>query len=192
MRSNTAGPLETLATPIAQAAAQFQSLPLLEKNRRRAGGGAGLIAFCLYAVIAAPGLVFAHWIPPALGAAALAYGLLRFVVGVRGALGPRDIMDGFWHGVFIVVCAGLLWCAYLPADWGGWAITINILLRGLYIAGIVSSTVRGWLALRGMPTARLDEVRTQQAHGSARDATPAEAAAKLGDNTPRPQRQFQS
>jgi hypothetical protein len=209
--SQPQGPLSAVAEPLARTAAVWQSLPLLEKNRRRVGGGAGLIVFCIYVAVEfkrASGMSLGDllrspfvmakapaefWAPYAIWGAALVYGVLRLVVGLRGARGPRDIMDGFWHFAFVAGDGALLWWkVYLPADWGGWTWPVNELLGGLYIAGIVSSTLRGWLAWRGMGWAnkRLRAVERQQAHGRAREATPAEAAARLGSEAASPARQF--
>ena len=190
MPSQPQGPISALVTPIAEAVAQHHALPPHEKNLARASGGAGLIAFCLYALIRAAPVIFGDWIPFAIWAGLLAFGALWLFVGIKGSAGPRDIMNAFWSVVIVVVVLGLmLWGIYLPDDW----LVANFLLQGLYIAMIASGLVRLWLAARGLPGVKLEEVRAQQAHGRARDATETEAAAKLNENAaPRPQRQFRS
>jgi hypothetical protein len=145
---------------------RYAARPPLRKNLFRAGGGAGLIAFCLYipfelnvrggisvanmtlALIRAPMTPTEIWIPIAVWAAALAFGLLWFVVGVKGARGARDVMQAFWALILTGIFAALLWWgAYLPRDW----VLANYFLQGLYIAGIVGSFVRFWLSVRGLP-----------------------------------------
>lgn len=181
------GPLSAIAQPIAEAIAQHNALPPDQKNRARAAGGAGLIAFCLYALIAAPGVLFGGWIAFAIWAALLGFGALWLYVGMRAAIGPRDIMAAFWSGVGIVFFTGLMVAgAYLPADW----LVVNFLLKGFYIGSAASCAMRLYLAVRGMPRGTLDAVRAQQAHGRARAATEAEAAARLGSEPAAPARQF--
>src|ERR1700689_5907962 len=101
------GPLSAIVAPIAEAIAQHNALPPDEKNRARASGGAGLIAFCLFALIAAPRLVFSGLIVFAIWAALAGLGALWLYVGVRASFGPRDIMAAFWSGVGILVFLGL-------------------------------------------------------------------------------------
>ena len=181
------GPLSAIAAPIAEAIAQHNALPPDQKNRARASGGAGLIVFCLYALITAPHLVFSGLIVLAIWAGLAAFGALWLYVGVRAAIGPRDIMAAFWSGVGILFFLGLMvFGAYLPNDW----LLTNFLLKGLYIGSAAASAMRLYLAVRGMPGGSLEQVRAQQAHGSAREATQAEAAARLGEQPTARDRQF--
>jgi hypothetical protein len=181
------GPISAIVAPIADAIAQHNALPPDEKNRARASGGAGLIAFCLFALIASPRLVFSGLIVFAIWAGLAAFGALWLYVGVRAAIGPRDIMAAFWSGVGILFLLGLMvFGAYLPNDW----LLTNFLLKGLYIGSAAASAMRLYLAVRGMPGGSLEQVRAQQAHGSAREATQAEAAARLGEQPAARERQF--
>ena len=181
------GPISAIVAPIAEAIAQHNALPPDQKNRARASGGAGLISFCLYALITAPRLVFGGLIVLAIWAALAAFGALWLYVGVRASIGPRDIMAAFWSGVGILFFLGLMvFGAYLPNDW----LLTNFLLKGLYIGSAAASAMRLYLAVRGMPGGSLEQVRAQQAHGSAREATQAEAAARLGEQTAARDRQF--
>lgn len=181
------GPISAIVAPIADAIAQHNALPPDEKNRARASGGAGLIAFCLFALIASPRLVFSGLIVFAIWAALAGFGALWLYVGVRAAIGPRDIMAAFWSGVGILFFLGLMvFGAYLPNDW----LLTNFLLKGLYIGSAAASAMRLYLAVRGMPGGSLEQVRAQQAHGSAREATQAEAAARLGEQQAARDRQF--
>ena len=181
------GPISAIVAPIADAIAQHNALPPDEKNRARASGGAGLIAFCLYALITAPRLVFGGLIVFVIWAALAAFGALWLYVGVRASFGPRDIMAAFWSGVGILFFLGLMvFGAYLPNAW----LLANFLLKGLYIGSAAASAMRLYLAVRGMPGGSLEQVRAQQAHGSAREATQAEAAARLGEQTAARDRQF--
>jgi hypothetical protein len=187
---------------------RYAARPPLKKNLFRAGGGAGLITFCVYVAVefeAAMGLTAGQllhgsqalpaappevwWVPRAAWVTVLAFGLLWFVVGVKGARGARDVMQAVWALILTGIFAALLWWgAYLPRDW----VLVNFLLHGIYIAGMVGSLVRFWLSVRGLPGVKLEAVKAQQAHGRARDATETEAAAKLNENAaPRPPRQFQ-
>jgi hypothetical protein len=181
------GPISAIVAPIADAIAQHNALPPDEKNRARASGGAGLIAFCLFALIASPRLVFSGLIVFAIWAGLAAFGALWLYVGVRAAIGPRDIMAAFWSGVGILFFLGLMvFGAYLPNNW----LLTNFLLKGLYLGCAAASAMRLYLAVRGMPGGSLEQVRAQQAHGSAREATQAEAAARLGEQTAARDRQF--
>jgi hypothetical protein len=163
-----------------QEISHYAALPPLRKNLYRAGGGAGLITFCLYipyemnvrggvtiknmmlALVRAPMAPREMWIPIA-WAAMLAFGLLWFVVDVKGARGPRDVMQAFWALILTGIYAALLsWGAYLPRDWGAWVVLANFLLQGVYIAGIVGSLVRFWLSVRGLPGEKLEAVNAQQ------------------------------
>jgi hypothetical protein len=186
-RSQPQGPLSALVEPIAEAIAQHNALPPDQKNRARASGGAGLIAFCLYVLVTAPRLVFGAWLAVAIWAALLGFGGLWLYVGVRASVGPRDIMAAFWSAAGILFFLVLMSVgAYLPNDW----IVANFLLKGFYISFAASCGMRLYLAVRGLPGDSLEQVRTQQAHGRAREATEAEAAARLGGE-PAPQpRQF--
>jgi hypothetical protein len=182
------GALSAIAAPIAEAIQQHNALPPDQKNRARASGGAGLIAFCLYAVIAAPYVVFGAWLAFAIWAALFGFGGLWLYVGIRAAIGPRDIMAAFWSSIGILFFLGLMVLgAYLPDDW----LLLNFLLKGFYIGSTANCAMRLWLAVRGIPGVKLDEVRAQQAHGHARAATAAEAAARLSEQPPPRARQFQ-
>jgi hypothetical protein len=185
--SEPQGPISGLVKPIFEGIAQHNALPPDQKNRARASGGAGVTVFCLYAVIAEPRIVFGAWLAFAIWAALFGFGALWLYVGVRAAIGPRDIMAAFWSAIGILFFLGLMIVgAYLPDDW----LVVNFLLKGFYIAGVADCAMRLWLAVRGMPGIKLEEVRAQQAHGRARAATEAEAAARLGEQpAPRP-RQF--
>jgi hypothetical protein len=188
MSSQPQGPISAIVTPLAEAIQQHNALTPDQKNRARATGGAGLIAFCLYVLVAAPRMVFGSWIAVAVWVALLGFGGLWLYVGVRASVGPRDIMAAFWSAAGIVFFLALMIVgAYLPADW----LLVNFLLKGLYIGYATACAMKLWLAVRGMPNTGLDAVHAQQAHGSARDATPAETAARLGETGARPQRQFQ-
>jgi hypothetical protein len=181
------GPISAIVAPIAEAIAQHNALPPDQKNRARASGGAGLIAFCLYAVIAVPHLVFSRLITFVIWAGLAAFGALWLYVGVKAAIGPRDIMAAFWSGVGILFFLGLMvFGAYLPNDW----LLTNFLLKGLYIGSAAASAMRLYLAVRGLPGGSLQQVRAQQAHGRAREATQAEAAARLGEQPAARDRQF--
>jgi hypothetical protein len=190
MPSQPQGPISALVTPIAEAIQQHNALPPDQKNRARASGGAGLIAFCLYALITVPGMIFGAWMAFAIWAALLGFGALWLYVGIRASIGPRDIMAAFLSGVAILFFIGLMvFGAYLPDDW----LLMNFLLKGLYIGSAAASAMKLWLAVRGLPGVKLDDVRAQQAHGHARDATADEAATKLDESAaPRPPRQFHS
>jgi len=175
--SQPQGPISAIVTPIAEAIQQHNALPPDQKNRARAAGGAGLIAFCLYVLVTAPRLVFGAWIACAIWAALLGFGGLWLFVGVRASIGPRDIMAAFWSAAGILFFLVLMSIgAYLPNDW----VVANFLLKGVYIGFVASCAMRLYLAVRGMPGDSLEQVRTQQAHGRAREATEAEAAARLG------------
>jgi hypothetical protein len=181
------GPISAIVAPIAEAIAQHNALPPDQKNRARASGGAGLIAFCLYSLITAPHLVFSELIVLAIWAGLAGFGALWLYVGVRASFGPRDIMAAFWSGVGILFFLGLMvFGAYPPNNW----LMTNFLLKGLYIGSAAASAMRLYLAVRGMPGGSLEQVRAQQAHGSAREATQAEAAARLGEQTAARDRQF--
>ena len=187
MSSQPQGPLSAIAAPIADAIAQHNALPPDQKNRARASGGAGLIAFCLYALITAPRFVSSGLIVLAIWAGLAAFGALWLYVGVRASFGPRDIMAAFWSGVGILFFLGLMvFGATLPNDWP----LTNILLKGFYIGSAANCAMRLYLAVRGMPGGSLEQVRAQQAHGSAREATQAEAAARLGEQPAARDRQF--
>ncbi|MGH6845929.1 MAG: hypothetical protein ACREC0_00395 [Methylocella sp.] len=55
-------------------------------------------------------------------------------------------MLAFWALIPVAVYGGLLWWgAYPPRDW----LLTNYVLQGIYIAGVVGSLVRFWLAARG-------------------------------------------
>jgi Molybdopterin-binding domain of aldehyde dehydrogenase len=109
------GPLSAITAPIADAIAQHNALPPDLKNRARASGGAGLIAFCLYALIIAPRLVFSGLIVFVIWAGLAAFGALWLYVGVRASIGSRDIMTAFWSGVGILFFLSLMvFGAYLP------------------------------------------------------------------------------
>jgi hypothetical protein len=75
--------------------AQHNALPPDQKNRARASGGAGLIAFCLYALITAPHLVFSGLIVFVIWVGLAAFGALWLYVGVMASIAPRDIMAAF-------------------------------------------------------------------------------------------------
>jgi hypothetical protein len=180
--------LADLITPFTDAIAEHRALPPDQKNRARASGGAGLIAFCLYVLIAVPQLPVSSWVAFVLWLALIAFGALWLVVGIKGSTGPRDIMAGFWSGIGILFFLGLMVVgAYLPADW----VVVNFLLKGFYIGYAAACVVKLWVSARGIPSTGLDEVRAQQAHGRARDATEAETAARLGATGARAQRRFQ-
>jgi hypothetical protein len=108
-----------------QEISRYNALSPLRKNLYRAGGGAGLITFCLYipyemhvrggvsaanmmsALVHAPMAPRETWIPVAAWAAMLAFGLLWFIVGVKGARGPRDVMQAFWALILTAIYAAL-------------------------------------------------------------------------------------
>jgi hypothetical protein len=187
MSSQPQGPLSAIAAPIAEAIVQHRALPPDQKNRARASAGAGIITFCLYALITAPHVLFGAWLAFAIWAALLGFGALWLYVGVRASVGPRDIMAAFWSGAGILFFLGLMiFGAYLPGDW----LVINFLLKGFYIGSTASSAMRLWLAVRGMPSGQLDDVRAQQAHGSAREASEAEVTARLNEQPAARARQF--
>src|ERR1700728_3041220 len=106
--SQPQGPLSAIAAPIAEAIAQHRALPPDQKNRARASGGAGLIAFCLYVLITTPRLIFTQWVAFGIWAALCGFGALWLCVGVRASLGPRDIMAAFWSGSGVIVFLGLM------------------------------------------------------------------------------------
>jgi len=154
-----------VAANLGQQIEHYNALPLPKKNLLRASRGAGLITFCIYAAVefkAATGLPVAGvlpllqalpstppeiWWPAAAWAALLAFGLLWFAVGWRGARGARDVMQAFWALIMLAIYGGLLWWeAYLPPEW----VLSNYFLKGLYIAGIVGSLVRFGLSVRGV------------------------------------------
>jgi hypothetical protein len=180
--------IAALVQPIGDAIDQHRALAPREKNIARASGGASLITFCAYALIHAAPLVFDNLISFAIWAGLLGFGALWLCVGIKGSIGPGDIMEAFWSGFATLVLLGLMaFGAYLPRDW----FTINLLLQGFYLAGLAGAAVRLWIATRGMNTGKLAQVKAQQAHGTARDATAAEAASKLNENTAqRSPRQF--
>jgi hypothetical protein len=174
---------------IAQNASRYHALPPLKKNRFRAGAGAGLIALGLYTVIGRYGIVFADWLSFVIWAAVVGFGVLWFSVGISGARSPREVMSAFWSIIAVVIFGFLAFVAVHLLDGSDF----NFFMEGFFVAGLVGSIVRLWLALRGMPSTSLDAVKAQQAHGRARDASQAEAAAKLNENAaPRPQREFHS
>lgn len=161
---------------VGQEISRYNALPPLKKNLFRAGGGADMMS----ALVRTPMAPREIWKPVAAWAAMLAFGLLWFVVGIKGARGPRDVMQAFWALILNGIYAALLWWeVYPPRDWGAWAVLANFLLQGVYIAGIVGSLVRFWLSVRGLPGEKLEAVKAQQEHGRARDATEAEAAEKF-------------
>ena len=166
---------------------RYQALPPLKKNRVRAGIGAGLIALGLYIAAGRPAVVFDNTVSIAIWAAVVGFGLLWFLVGIHGARSTRDVMSAFWSivaiAIFGLLTIGGLRSLSLSDD-------ASFYLEGFFAACLVGSIVRFWLAVRGLPSMNLEQVRSQQAHGRAREATPAEAAAKLGEQAASRPRQF--
>jgi hypothetical protein len=189
MPQNHESSLADLITPFTEGIARHRALPPDQKNRARAHGGAGVIAFCLYALITEHRMVFGDWIAFAIWAGLFGFGALWFYIGYRASIGQRDIMAAFWSfGGILFFLALMAFGVYLPDDW----LLINFLLKGLYIGSAAGSAMKFWLSVRGMSSTTLEEVRAQQAHGRARDATEAEAAARLDEQAaPRPRREFQ-
>lgn len=168
---------------------RYHALPPLKKSRFRAGAGAGLITLGGLALIEAPDLVFTNWVSALIWAGMVGFGVLWLCVGIKGARGPREAMSIFWTGFSVLTFAGLSLLGRHLLDAGGW----STFLESLFITGLVGSAVRLWLAARGMGSTGLEDVKSQQAHGRARDATPAEAAGKLNErDATRPQRQFRN
>jgi hypothetical protein len=140
----------------------YYNLPPVQKNRFRAWAGAFLLACALYWAIDAAAYTGTGFLslvlecyrgptPRALTlvpwAAVTGYALLWLLVGMRNAHGGRDEMSAFWGGVFASIFAALLWTGAFPSpgrDQVGIAIAAS--LRGIYIAGLVASTVHFALA----------------------------------------------
>lgn len=164
MPQNRESTLADLITPFTEGAAQYLALPLLEKNRKRAQWGAGLLTWCAYTanhfqsaagvgpsdfVRAVPRLPDAPqevWVPLAIWAGAAVLGLLWLFVGTRGLRGaPRDVMSAIWAVVLGGVFTAALWYEwYLPREW----VLLNFLLQGSYWAMIAAQLVKFWLAVR--------------------------------------------
>jgi hypothetical protein len=178
---------------IAQNVARYQALPPLRKGRVRAGLGAGLLAFGVYTAAGRPAIAFGGLIAFGVWAAVVAFGGLWFYIGVTSTRSPRDVMSAVWSAIALAIFAVLAAGGASLTDGGDFGLfgDFRFFIEGVFLAGVIGSLVRLWLAVRGMPSTGLGEVRAQEAHGSARDATLAEAAAKLGGGAPRPQRQFQ-
>lgn len=79
-------------------------LPLQQRNRTRAAGGAFVLVLCLF--LAANGFpVIGGHVTAAISALALLY----VVVGVVGSQGSRfDVMSVFWWGVVVVIAGATL------------------------------------------------------------------------------------
>lgn len=158
MSGEPKGPLSAIMISIAESIAEHQAQPPYEKNVARAELGAALLTLCAYAAITLgsqardfPPLALAGW------AGCVALGLLWLGLGTRNARGPRDVMMAFWAAVVAGGCIWLLWIDAYPTDWGPLA---EFLLKGCYLAVLVSSGVRFWLAARGMPAQRLPDPET--------------------------------
>ena len=180
---------------------RYHALPPVNKSLFRASGGAALVVSCLYVAVElkarAGELVTMFlraplnapegvWVPLAVWAACLGFGLLWFVVGVRNVGDARDTMRAFFSGLLAAGFAALLWLEAYPSP------EMQLPLQGLYIAGLTGFGVRFWLSVwRPGGGPELEAVRRQQAHGRAREATPTETAARLReDGERRRRRQF--
>ena len=144
--------------------AKYQSLPLLEKNRKRASYGTGMLTACYYIYLAMPDFHYGTirervtlyiaelYKPFGIGALYYAWGVMLvvgavwLVVGLLGSRGPRDMMAIFWALTRTIVFASALWFGWflgdlLPgSDW---------LLQGIYIAGLTSSSMLLFVNLIG-------------------------------------------
>jgi apolipoprotein N-acyltransferase len=80
------------------------NVPLPQKNKRRATGGAFVLVACI--VLAAHGFPVIGW---QITAVLAGFALLYLVVGVHGAHGATfDVMAAFWWGVLALGAAVLL------------------------------------------------------------------------------------
>jgi len=152
---------------INQNVARYQALPPLQKGRARAGYGAALLALGVYAAAGRPGVAFAGLVPCVIWAAAVGLGGLWLYVGVTDARSARDAMSAVWSAVMLAIFASL---AVTGAHWLDGS-DLMFFVEGAFLAGVLACLVRVWLAVRGLPTGSLEQVRAQQAHGRARDAT---------------------
>jgi hypothetical protein len=125
----------------------WQRLPLAEKSKTRAGGGAWLLTFCAYLAVTTRGEL--PWpvllLPALLGVAWLA-------AGIPNALNTRDVISGMWWGIAALGWGALLIKGLYPDVGGPLAVFV---LQGVYIASLAASATRCWLALRPVPQTKL-------------------------------------
>jgi len=175
---------------------KFQRLSPVEQNLQRASHGAALIVLVLLAVIFAfrvrdiPGFFIRAATDPAdawpglLLLVPLAYGLARFLAGVRRSWGVRDGLLATRSFVKLAIGGLGWWLLWTDAVLrvtapNFWLALCSLLLTVLAIWWFVSGTVSFLLLTFGgrrqpkMPPAVSDP------HGAARDATPAEARAAM-------------
>jgi hypothetical protein len=171
---------------VSQNISHYHALPPLKKNRFRAGAGAALVGLAVYSAAGRHDIVFADGLSFGIWVVVVAFGLLWFFVGAHGAVSPRDVLSAVYSSIGAAFF-GLAAFAFGQALDGG---DFDFFLEGFFLACVVACIVRFWLAVRGLPGANLEAVRAQQAHGRARDASPAEAAARLDPDAGPPRRQF--
>jgi Ni,Fe-hydrogenase I cytochrome b subunit len=170
--SEPKGIFSAIAEPIGQEMAQHLNAPPLRRNQNRAVWGTLLIAGGTYvgysyvqgisldeAVHGYIGVLHRpfdeSWPFYAWGAAML-FGLLWVVVGVRGSRGPRDTMATFWSLAWLAGASAALWNGWYTADYPG----LNWFLRGGYIMAIAGALMMFFLVVRGSGRGAAHSVQT--------------------------------
>ena len=131
------GPLSEIAKHFAQ----YAALPPDKKSAARTSYGSLILVACAYTAFELPDTVHEY---PLVLAIAAGFGLLLFVVGLRGPRLPPDPMARFWSGLWAVAFgAGSWWLANNLPDW--WA---NVWLRGFCLSFAIAQGIEFLLLLR--------------------------------------------
>jgi hypothetical protein len=147
-----------------QRIAKFHSLPPIQKERKRASYGIGLLAGGLYVFHTVQESHYAsigdmvhlyirglqerpEFAAPYFGwTFMIALGIAWTVVGLLGSRGPRDVMSAYW-ALFLIAFLG----AMLAFEWYPLEILVGVrwFLKGIYLMALAASMTGLYLSLRG-------------------------------------------
>lgn len=140
------GPLSAIAVPLGDAAQQFKASSPFRQSVGLACFGAITLGFCgEAALLFGPAASTFSPVVLLVFAGVAGVGLLLFVLGVRGARGPRNVVMALSSVATPGGLAAAIW-------WLGGPETFqNIWVQLIGVPFLLGFTVRLYLALRGMP-----------------------------------------